>query len=270
MKSLVHSENKWTTSMGAWFAGERVVFRGKDLHHDLRDMSWMELYLYGITGREFTENQLKVLNAMWTFTSYPDPRIWNNRVAALAGTARSTAPLAMASAMAVSEARIYGHGPNVRSLDFYLRAKNEIDKGADLLQIIKTELRERRTIYGFGRPVARSDERVPHFLKLLEELHMDKGMYVSLALQVEQILLNGRWRMRLNIGGLDAAIAAEFGFTVEEYHLFMIPSFLAGMTPCFLDAKEKDEGTFFPFRCECLHYEGVPRRKWNTENHQAI
>ena len=39
--------------MGACFPGERAVFRGHDLHAELRDMDWVELFVFGITGRRF-------------------------------------------------------------------------------------------------------------------------------------------------------------------------------------------------------------------------
>ena len=42
------------TSVGAFFPGERAVFRDHDLHASLKDMDWLELYLFGITGRRFT------------------------------------------------------------------------------------------------------------------------------------------------------------------------------------------------------------------------
>ena len=56
--------------------------------------------------------------AIWTHTSYPDARLWNNRVAALAGTARSTGTLGIAAALAVSEAKIYGGAHNLRAANF--------------------------------------------------------------------------------------------------------------------------------------------------------
>ena len=37
--------------MGRFFPGQRVVFRGADLHRDLKGIDWVELYLFGITGR---------------------------------------------------------------------------------------------------------------------------------------------------------------------------------------------------------------------------
>lgn len=121
-KSLIESEHRWISRMGAWFPEEgRVVFRGKDLFHELKDLSWMALLFYGMTGRIFNEKQMRLFEGIWTLcTSYPEPRIWNNRIAALAGTTRSTATLAISAATAVSEATIYGHRPIVQAIDFYL------------------------------------------------------------------------------------------------------------------------------------------------------
>ncbi|HEY4542485.1 MAG TPA: hypothetical protein VIG66_08960, partial [Noviherbaspirillum sp.] len=75
--------------MGAFFPGSHVVFRGQNLHIDLKNMDWVELYVFGITGRRFTPEQLRLMHSIWTYTSYPDVRLWNNRVAALAGSTRS-------------------------------------------------------------------------------------------------------------------------------------------------------------------------------------
>src|SRR5882724_1198831 len=118
---LFDHQDRLATRMGGWFPGQRVVFRGKDLHVDLKDIDWLDLYVYGITGRRFTKEQIRVLHAIWTFTSYPDPRLWNNRVAAAAGSARSTGHLAISGAIAVSEASIYGGKPVIRAIDFLLR-----------------------------------------------------------------------------------------------------------------------------------------------------
>ena len=262
---LLGSENTWQTTMGKWFAGERVVFRGKDLHHELGHMSWLELYLFSITGKEYTRAQLTVLNAIWTFTSFPDPRLWNNRVTALAGTARSTPTLALSAGMAMSEATIFGHKPSVRAISFIKKAKRLCDEGQDIKAIIEMELQDRRVIGGFGRPLYRSDERISHLLRVVKENDMDKGPHVSLAFEVERQLLAGRWRMRMNIAGFGAAIAADLDFSPREFHLFKVPCFIAGMVPCFVEAQQKTEGSFFPFRCSTIEYKGVARKKWVEE-----
>lgn len=121
------------TRMGAVFPGERAVFRGHDLHASLKDLDWLELYLFGITGRRYTPQQMKVLHALWSYTSYPDARLWNNRAVALAGTARSTGSLGIAAALAVSEAQIYGGGVVLRAIEFLMRAKIRVDAGKSVV-----------------------------------------------------------------------------------------------------------------------------------------
>ena len=103
--------------MGAAVIGSHAMFRGHDLHRELAGLDWVELFLFGITGRRFSKPQAELLHGILVYTSYPDARIWNNRVAALAGLARSTPALAISAALAVSEAGIYGGQPGVRAID---------------------------------------------------------------------------------------------------------------------------------------------------------
>jgi hypothetical protein len=204
-----------------------------------------------------------VLNAIWVYTSYPDPRLWNNRVTALAGTARSTGALGIGAAVAVSEASIYGRRPDIRAIDFLKRARSRTDAGEKLSDVIEKELSRYRTISGYGRPITRIDERIPPMQRLLQESGMEDGPYIRLCFDIEKILLDGRLRMHMNIAALYAAVALELGLTPRQYYLFMIPCFVAGMLPCSIEASEKPEGSFLPLRCERLAYAGAPLRSWD-------
>jgi hypothetical protein len=255
---------KLVTDMGAFFPGERVVFRGHDLHVSLKDLSWLELYLFGITGRRFTPQQMKVVQALWCYTSYPDPRIWNNRVAALAGTARSTGTLGITAALAVSEAGIYGGIVEQRASEFIIRAKSLVDAGADLKELVRTEIKEKRGIGGYGRPIVPTDERIVPTMMIVREQGLENGPYLKLAFAVEKILLAGRWRWQMNIVGLSAALCADMGMSPREYYFACMIVFLAGMPPCYLDAAEKPEGILFPLPCRAMLYEGVARRRWRN------
>jgi hypothetical protein len=252
------------SKMGAFFPGSHVIFRGHDLHAELKDMDWIELYVFGITGRRFSSQQLRLMHAIWTYTSYPDARIWNNRVAALAGTARSTDTLAMAAALAVSEASIYGGGINVRAIDFFIRTRQRLESGGDLIDCIREELNAHRSIAGYGRPLVNGDERIAPMLALARRLELDQGPYVRLAFSIEETLLTGRWRMKMNYGALVAALGADVGLTQQEFHLFMFPAFLAGMQPCYIEASERPAGTLFPLSCDNIAYEGTAMRRWPT------
>lgn len=259
---LEQQVGRLVTQMGAFFPGKRVVFRGQDLFASLKDLDWLELYLFGITGRRFTSQQLKVLHALWTYTSYPDARIWNNRVAALAGTARSTGSLGIAAALAVSEAQLYGRGIDRRAIEFLIRAMTRLEEGANLTDLVCAELKNNRSIAGYGRPLVSADERIAPMMALVREQGLDGGPYLKLAFEVEKILLAGRWRLHMNYGALVAALATDFGLSPRESYFFGIPAFLAGMPPCYLDAADKPEGQLFPLPCRVMLYEGVARRRW--------
>lgn len=260
--SLQRHAGRVTTRMGACFVGERAVFRGHDLHADLGQLDWIELYAFGITGRRLPANDLKLLHAIWVHTSYPDARIWNNRVAALAGSARSTGNLALAASLAVSEASIYGRGIDLRAIDFLQRTQQALAAGEDLAACVREELGRHRAIAGYGRPIANGDERIRPLLRVAGELGRGDGPHLRLAQEVERFLLEGRWRWKMNYAALCAALAADMGFTPREYYLFNGPAFLAGVQPCYIEASERPQATFLPLSCAAIRYEGVPPRRW--------
>jgi len=263
---LFEYEDHWETNMGAWFPGERVVLRGKDLFTDLKELRWMALLLYGITGRLPDEKVVRLFEGFWALaTSFPDPRLWNNRIAALAGTARSTAALGIGAATAISEATLYGLRPNVRAFNFLVRAKSKLDEGADLTELVRLELQTRRKMGGYGRPITQKDERIEPVMLLAKELGLDNGPHIKIAFAIEEIFIKEGKNMRMNIAAVQSALVADLGFSCREYYLFRVLSFSAGMFPCYIDALVKPEGCFFPMRCDRIQYEGTKRRTWEDK-----
>lgn len=247
--------------VGAFFLGSHTVFRGHDLHRELKDMDWLELYMFGVTGRRFTPAQVRLMHAMWVYTSYPDARIWNNRVAALAGSARSTGALGMAAAMAVTEAGIYGGGIVMQGTDFFLRAQQARAAGAGVAELVQAERAAGRRLAGYGRPMVSGDERIPPLLALARELGLDGGPHLRLAFEIEAYLQQGPG-LRLNYGGLVCAVGADLGLSARENYLFWFSGFQAGMTPCYLDALDHPEGSRFALPCSHVAYEGPAPRPW--------
>ncbi|MDQ7076172.1 MAG: citrate/2-methylcitrate synthase [Gammaproteobacteria bacterium] len=262
---LLSAEKLWKTQMGGWFGAEqRVVYRGKDLFHELQDHSWIELLLLGITGREFSKQQIELFNALWVIsTSYPDPRLWNNRVAALAGTARSTASLAISASNAVSEAVVYGWKAELRCMDFLQRSMKKKKTGLSLEKIIQYELKKYKNISGYGRPIPIQDERIKPLLAKATALNLAGGDYLQLAFKIEAMLLKKHSRNFMNIAAIIASLLTDQGLTTKEGYYFMGLGFSAGIYPCFIEASEKPEGHFFPIRCERIEYRGVKQRQWS-------
>ena len=260
---LQDNVGRWRTRMGGFFPAEqRVMFRGHDLHAELKDMGWIELCVFGITGRRFTRAQLRLMEALYVLTSYPDPRIWNNRVAALAGTARSTGALGISAALAVSEAHIYGRGNEVQAITFFINTHTTLAAGGTLDDCIRQEMATYRRIAGYGRPLVNADERIAPTMTLAQSLGLADGPHVRLAFTVDQFMVDSGKNLRLNYGGLVSAFGADLGFTPAQFCLFMYPVFIGGMHPCYIEAVERPEGTLFPLPCEHVTYQGHEKRRW--------
>jgi len=260
---LQNGVGKVSSRVGAAFIGSHAVFRGKDLHADLGDATWIDLYLFGVTGRRFPAPVLRLLEAVWTYSSYPDARIWNNRVAALAGTARSTGNLGVAAALAVSEAEIYGQGPGYRAIEFIVRLRRATLAGDDVGSYVELEIKKNRRVWGYGRPInGDTDERIAPLLRLAEQLGLSGGPHLRLAFEVEEHLVRTRG-LRINYGAVIAGLSADVGLTPSEHYWLLFPIFLAGMVPCYIDSSQQPEGTLLPLPCDAVLYTGPPKRSWS-------
>ncbi|MCG2583304.1 hypothetical protein [Massilia sp. TS11] len=258
---LASQAGRLHTAMGACYPGSHTVFRGRDLHAELRDSDWVGLYLFAITGRQFTPQQIRMVHGIWVVTSYPDTRLWNNRVAALATSQRSSSNLGIAAGLALSEATLYGGQAGLRALDFLLRLGRAVDGGAELGAWVLAEKAQRR-IYGYGRPINNIDERLPVIMDLARANGLDQGPHVRLAWQVEAVLQPRYPKLRMNFAALHAALLADMGLGLRDYQMLRVPTFLAGMPPCAADAAAKPEASLFPVPCAAVAYAGLAERTW--------
>ena len=258
-------EDNWQTSIGGWSLEGKVVLRGKDVFTELNEKPWMEYLLYAATGKE-SPRIARLIEAIWVIcTSFPDPRIWNNRISALAGTARSTGVLAAAGSLAVTEATVYGLKPIKGASDFLIRADQRLEQGECLEQIVKAELKQFRSVYGYGRPIADADERVKPMMEFARSIGCGNGKYVKLAFEVDEYLSSTRLKYKINIAAVCAALLADEGIDPVELYNLATLSFTAGAMPCFIDASNQQEGGFFPLRTSRLSYTGVEEvRHWEV------
>lgn len=249
------------TFAGKAFVGSRAVFMGYDLHKDLRSIDWVDLYLLSITGKRFSENEIKLVQAIWVCTSYPDARLWNNRVAGLAGSARSTPALGLASACAVSEATVYGAHPCTRIADFLQKTQQKVSQGMCLASIIDAELKQRR-IFGYGRPINNTDERLSWLSEIASKLNLSSGLHYNLAFEIEKILVTKNPVLKMNYAAIICGLFLDIGLTVQQIKLAIYPMLLAGMTPCYTEAAQNAENSLFKLDCTDIEYRGVPKRNW--------
>ena len=84
----------------------------------------------------------------------------------------------------------------------------------------------------------------------------------TVTIYVDNILLTMAG-ITIIVASLIAAIMADQGLTERQFYLYMLPTFIGGIVPCFSEANERSEGTFLPLRCEQIAYAGPEKRLWN-------
>lgn len=259
---LQYFEDNWETEMGAWFASERVVIRGRDLFSNFSSSSWMNYLFFVITGRE-DEKFCRLTETMWVLsTSYPEPRLWPNRIAALSGTTRSTGVLGISAGIAASEATIYGLKPIKGAYAFLKDAINHASAPDELEHFVLKFLAENKTIAGYGRPLAPVDERIIPVVSAAKKAGYGDGEFLKLAFSIEKILFSKK-KMKMNIAAVNAAISADAGLTLREYYLMASMAFSAGMFASMIDTLDKQEGSFFPLKVSRINSIGDKEpRKW--------
>lgn len=264
---LLQNEGPLRTKMGACFPGKRAVFRGQDLHSTFKNADWFDFCVYSITGRRLTQPELNVLQGIWIYTSYPDVRLWNNRVASLAASARSTGAQGLAAGIACSEAAIFGKQPDMAICDFLARALPRVEAGELLADLIGEEIKNHKVVMGYGRPVAAVyvDERIPVTLELMKHEGVALGKHMLLALEIEKELGKRLGRpMLMAYSTPVTAIPLDMGFSIREVYLYLQLNFYVGMLPCVIDAMDRPEGVTYPMRCERVKYDGPEARQWES------
>lgn len=269
---------KWLTETGGWFAGERVVMHGKNILSHMSGCTWMEMILFAVTKRVPDKKQAQFLDAVLAMSGcIPDPRLWNNRVSALAGTSRSTSALGASAGMAMSDAIIFGFQPMVAAFTM-LESLSHLDEADRHIQI-EERLKVRNNVIGkpgqgkgravarvagYGRPVASGDERIPPLMEIAEKYDCHDKAAVSLAFEIEQYLQENGHGLRLNTGGLIAAFCLDQKLTQQQFYYYISHCFCVSLLACHADASEHAEGAFFPLRCDQINYIGPPERQWKS------
>jgi len=249
-----------SSAAGGFFPGQGARVRGRPLHSHCAERGWFDLYLLALTGRQFSPEAIEMLETVCTYTSYSDPRIWNNRIAALAGSSRASPALAIGAAIAASDAHIYGLGPVMECYDFLVAHARKDDAG--LGQAVREHRARQLRFGGYGRPIIAEDERIAPLMVRACRLGLADGPAVTAAFRLERILAAEGLPIRMNYGALVAAFCADVGLDRSACAAFTATLFLGGMPPVWKEATDKPTGVLFPIPVSMVEYHGHTPRKW--------
>ncbi|MBI4619450.1 MAG: hypothetical protein HY739_04725 [Desulfobacterales bacterium] len=268
-KEVWEERRRYMRMKTAWPVGEEFVrgkredflFMGyKQIEELTGKATLMESVILAVIGRLPTNEESRLLNAMIVVNDYGTPSLWYNRVARFAGSMRVRIGTALIAGLAVAQAKVFGAHPTFLAAEFLqnsLRQMKESDKTAE--EIIDEYLRDKKMIYGFGRPVVNVDERVPIILKIHEELGFPKGEHLELALEMEKIL-NERKGIIMNYATLHSAILSDLGFTPIQIESVSTVFFIPALLACATEGLEREPAEFIPMACDDIDYQGPPER----------
>lgn len=223
------------TSAGIALLGRQVVVHGKDLHRECLDLGFVHYLLFCVTGRVFDPARAAVLERLWVATGYPDARIWCNRVAAYLGSARVDPGLALSAALAASNSTAYGF--RAMSAAYAVQAVIPEERAARAAWL-EDVFSERRQLAGYGRPAQGSDERIAVALDGLARAGLPAGPALKRAFSVDRAL-GARKGIQINIAGVWAALAIDFGISRREYEAFMLLMFTPGYMAVYAEWRSR-------------------------------
>ena len=250
---------------GGWRIGEAVYCHGYSIMDDLvGNISYMQMVILNITGKLPPRRLADWFEARQICMSWPDPRIWCNHVAALAGTLRTSSVAATTAGVLASDSRAYG-GPRtiIEGMSFIQQALKNCQNGMtayDLVQQACARHGGKPAIMGYARPIAKGDERIKAMERVRLELGFSIGPHLALAKEIEQVLIEEHDE-GMNINGYVSAFLSDEGFTGEEVNRISSVLVASGVTACYVDTMKRPAETFNALRCEDVIYEGPGPRK---------
>lgn len=258
----------WNSKVGLWIPGKEVKLYNEDLFtiHKKVD-TWYEYLMFSITGERnrFTKNQLVCLEKMWTYImTYPDHKIWINRVASLAGTAGTSPQIAISSANTCGSGRIFSTNVTSKVGKFLVDVDSQL-KDKSLVNVLIENGYKTKTPVSFDRPLSALDERINSTIILLKETDNFNNKYITLLFEINHILMNvfKRNDIKMTIGALVGAIFLDFKIKPLEAELLTPIMLIGGVIPCFTDTFTEKKGSFLPMGIDSIEYIGPAPRKWN-------
>lgn len=254
--------------IGGWRIGRDVLIHGRGLLGELLgEVSYFQLLMFNITGRLPERRLADWVEGTFMCLSWPDARVWCNQVATYAGTLRTTPVAAVSAGLLASESRLYGPGTALAATAFIVEALRHQQDGMQPADILESFRRRHKTraIPGFGRPVAKGDERVIAMKQLARRLGFATGPHLELADALEAALLQEAGEA-MNLAGYITAFLADQGYNAEEIHALYSVCVEGGLLACYREAVRSPADAFMPMRVDDVHYAGPPPRTWNDES----
>jgi len=255
------------TSKGGWIIGEAVYNHGYSMMDDLvGHKTFFQVLVLNVTGRLAEKNLADWLEASFICLSWPDPRIWCNKVGTLAGTMQCSPAAAVSVGILAADSRMYASGALVAGAEFIIEAVEKKKAGLSVEEIVNAELEKKAkrsaakpVIMGYARPIATGDERVIAMERVTKTLGFEIGEHLSLAYEIDSYLQNN-YKESINMLGYCVAFMVDQAFCNKEITRLFSTWVNSGVHACYAEARDRAPESFLPLRCDDIEYQGKIER----------
>jgi citrate synthase len=248
---------------GGWVIGEGVRCHGYDLLNDLvGELSYFQLIVLNALGYIPERRFADWLESAYMCLSWPDPRIWCNRVGALAGSVGGTVAGGTAAGILAGDSEMYGAYSMIKGAKFIQHARQSVQNGVSIADFVEQEIAKTNgkvKLMGFARPIAKGDERIPVMEKVTLKLGYKTGGHLETAYRI-QSYLSEKYGESMNVGGYFCAFFADQGLSGEDVYKISSCMVASGVTSSVIEEYSKKPESFLPLMCDDLLYNGPARR----------
>jgi citrate synthase len=249
---------------GGWEIGKGIMTHGYSLLDDIHGKcSMFQLMIMNVTGKLPEKRLADMLEGFFICMSWPDPRIWCNKMGVFSAQTKSFVTAAIAAGGLAGDSKIYGPGSG-RTVGPFMRLAHQsiVEKKISVGEFIQLHGYRRGKLYapGFARPLARGDERVPAMRELAERLGYQNGEYMEMANKIEAYLEEKEGES-LNLAGYFAAFMMDQGFTDEQIMGVTAISVTGGVYAAYFEYVDQSPNTFLPLKVTDIEYIGPATRE---------
>ncbi|MHB8808608.1 MAG: citrate synthase family protein [Desulfobulbaceae bacterium] len=248
---------------GGWIIGEAIYNHGYSMMDDLvGKASSMQVLVLNVTGRLPERRLADWFEAAFICMSWPDARIWCNQIGSLAGTMQASSVVGVTAGILATDSTLYGAAPLLKGTKFIRESLVKKKIGLSVEEILKEHQRHPDSvpmIVGYARPIATGDERVDALRRVAEQLGFETGEHLSLACEIEQVLLE-KFNEGMNINGYISAFLCDQGYSNMEIYRIGSTCVSSGVQACYTEAADQVPESFFPLQCNDIDYQGPPPR----------
>jgi citrate synthase len=254
---------KIKSKKGGWRIGEKVECHGLDMMVDVvGKLTYMQLVILNATGRLASKNMADWFESIHICLSWPDSRIWCNRVGSLGGSAGTNAVALVCAGVLAADSTSYGPRTIMSGIDLITRAHRSVGSGINIEDFVATEIKNmggKPHLMGYARPIVKGDERVVVLEKNSKKLGFEQGEHLKLAYKIEAIL-DRNYGESMNMNGYISAFVSDQNFSAMEIYRICSVMVSSGVAACGVDSADRINGSFAPLHVEDIIYTGIPSR----------